>query len=186
MVSIANRLCLTGALLIAGTATAWAQAVPRQCGYERWPVKILTDKDRELVNFTPVESTIAKLTFIPIHEIPYPRDKRIAPEELTVYRVRGTLIQVRAEQDSDLHLIVADLGKPEIRMIVEMPAPGCAEGTGRENDYKKAREAVARIANGAVIEITGVGFFDFIHNAIGTAKNGIELHPVLKIAVIKP
>jgi hypothetical protein len=160
--------------------------MPRQCGYERWPVKILSDKDRERVQFAPVEITIAKLASIPIHEIPYPRDKRIAPEELTVYRIRGTLIEVRPEQDSDLHIIVADLSRQDLRMIVEIPAPGCAEGTGREGDYSKARQVLAGIPKGSVIEITGVGFFDFIHNAIGTAKNGIELHPVLKIAAVKP
>ena len=186
MASIANRFCLAVALITAGTASALAQAIPPQCGYERWPVKILSDKDRERVQFAPVEITIAKLVSIPIHEMPYPRDKRIAPEELTVYKIRGTLIEVRPEQDSDLHIIVADLDRPDLRMIVEIPAAGCAESTGREGDYSKAREVLAGVPKHSVIEITGVGFFDFIHNAIGTAKNGIELHPVLKIAAVKP
>lgn len=88
MANIASRLASILALLIAGTAGAWGQGLPRQCGYERWPVKILTDKDRQRVNFNPIETTISKLTAIPIHEIPYPRDKRIEPEELRVYKGR--------------------------------------------------------------------------------------------------
>jgi hypothetical protein len=32
------------------------------------------------------------------------------------------------------------------------------------------------------VQITGVGFFDFIHGQTGVAPNGIELHPVLSIS----
>src|SRR5260370_13401224 len=31
------------------------------------------------------------------------------------------------------------------------------------------------------VQITGVGFFDFIHGQTGVAPNGIELHPILDI-----
>src|SRR6266571_7489046 len=139
MASIVNRLCLIAFLSLSAGVSAYGQAAPRQCGYDRWPVKILSDKDRQRVNFVPVETTIAKLAAIPIHEIPYPRDRRIEPEELRTYKLRGKLIEVRPEKDSDLHLIVADLDKPDVRMIAEIPAPFCAEGTGHEADYRKAR-----------------------------------------------
>ena len=186
MANIASRFCLVALLACTSGVTGLGQASPRQCGYDRWPVKILSDKDRQRVNFNPVETTIAKLASIPIHEIPYPRDKRIEPEELTTYKVRGRLIEVRPEADSDLHLIIADLDKPEIRMIAEIPAPACAEGTGREEDYRKAREVLSGIVIGSIVEIIGVGFFDFLHATSGAAKNGIELHPVLRLAAIKP
>jgi hypothetical protein len=186
MASIANRFYLAALLLLAADAAVCGQAAPRQCGYDRWPVKILSDKDRQRVNFTPVETTVAKLAAIPIHEIPYPRDKRIEPEELKTYKLRGKLIEVRPEKDSDLHLIIGDLNKAEVRMIAEIPAPQCAEGTGHEEDYRRAREVLSGIPIGTIIEIVGVGFFDFIHAATDMAKNGIELHPVLKIAVVKP
>jgi hypothetical protein len=29
--------------------------------------------------------------------------------------------------------------------------------------------------------VTGVGFFDRVHDQMGVAKNGIELHPILDI-----
>src|SRR6185369_3114548 len=31
------------------------------------------------------------------------------------------------------------------------------------------------------VQITGVGFFDFLHGQTGVAPNGIELHPILDI-----
>jgi hypothetical protein len=168
-------------LLIVGSAGAFAQAAPRQCGYDRWPVKILGDKDRSRVDLKPVDTTVAKLGAIPIHEIPYPYDQRIAPEELRVYRVKARLLRVRREKDSDLHVLLADLGEPEKRMIAEIPAPECAEGTGHEDEYRAARELLSAIPLNSLVEVVGVGFFDFLHEQKGAAPNGIELHPVLSI-----
>jgi hypothetical protein len=185
MADIVNRFWLVALLSLTVGALVYGQAAPRQCGYDRWPVKILSDKDRQRVNFTPIETTIAKLAAIPIHEIPYPRDRRIEPEELKVYKLRGKLIEVRPEKDSDLHLIIADLDKPDIRMIVEIPAPQCAQGTGHEEGYRKARDVLSEISLGSIVEIVGVGFFDFLHDARGGAKNGIELHPVLAVRIIQ-
>lgn len=180
MADTASKFSSVVFILLTNTA-AFSQTVPNQCGYDRWPVKILSDKDRGRVNFTRVETTVAKLSAIQIHEIPYPRDRRIEPEELKVYKIRAKLIAIKLEQDSDLHLIIADLDKPEMRMIAEIPAPACAEGTGHEEAYRKAREALSGITVGTIVEITGVGFFDFLHDTIGGARNGIELHPVLQL-----
>ncbi|MGH9522186.1 MAG: hypothetical protein ACRD3E_06610, partial [Terriglobales bacterium] len=167
-------------VLMIGRGTAAAQAVPGQCGYDRWPVKILSDKDRTRVNMEPTNTTVAKIGAIPIHEVPYPYDRRIEPEELHVYRVTARLLRVKREQDSDLHLLLADLDDPEKRMIAEIPAPECAVGTGHEEEYKAARAVLRSIAMNTIVEVTGVGFFDFLHEQSGAAKNGIELHPVLK------
>jgi len=177
---VSSFVLAIGSLLLFASMAA-GQAAPRQCGYDRWPVKVLVDKDRQQVDFNPFDTTIAKLVGIPIHEIPYPRDRRIEPEELRVYRLRARLVKIRHEQDSDLHLILADLDKPSIQMIVEIPAPECGEGSSHQEDYRKAREAMSSIRIDDVVEVSGVGFFDFIHTADGAAKNGFELHPVIKI-----
>jgi hypothetical protein len=171
-------------VLLVGSASAFAEAMPRQCGYDRWPVKILADKDGVRVDFKPIDTTVSKLVAIPIHEVAYSYDRRLGPEEFHVYRLRAKLISVKREQDSDLHMIVADMDNPKVRMIVEIPAPECAEGTGHESDYRKARTNLSRIPTGSTVEIVGVGFFDFLHSSSGQAKNGIELHPVLKITAI--
>src|ERR1051326_9029307 len=125
MVNLASRL-LAVPLVLAAALAAHGQAEPGQCGYERWPVKILTDKDRGGIDFKPVDTTVAKLAAIHIHEIPYPNDRRIDPEELHVCRVRARLITVFREQDHDLHLVIADLERPQVTMIAEIPAPECA------------------------------------------------------------
>jgi hypothetical protein len=183
---LANRLLLGAALAVALSSLARAQTVaPRRCGYDRWPVKTLKDSDRNLVNLIPVQSTVAALNAIHIHEIPYPNDRRIQPEEFKVYKLRARLIEVRPERDLDLHLIIGDLDKPSMRMIAEIPAPECAKGTSHEEDYRRARGALANIFQGEVIEIVGVGFFDFLHDAKGGAMNGIELHPVLSVLAVR-
>ena len=92
---------------------------------------------------------------------------------------------MKQEQDSDLHLVICDLEKPEVTMIAEIPAPQCAEGTAHEKDYEIARSVVLRISRGTVIELTGVGFFDFLHQTNGAAKNGIELHPILTVQIVQ-
>src|SRR5438105_1813193 len=109
MGNLASRLVVLP-MILAAASGADGQAVPGQCGYERWPVKILADRDRARVDFKPIDTTVAKLVAILIHEIPYPEDRRIEPEEFRVYRVRARLLAVYREKDHDLHLIIADLG----------------------------------------------------------------------------
>jgi hypothetical protein len=166
------------------SSSSLAQVRAGQCGYDRWPVKILGDKDRGRVNFRPVDTTVAKLGRIPVHEIPYPYDRRIEPEELVVYRVKARLLRVKHEKDSDMHLLLGDVEESDKRMIAEIPATECAEGAGHEQEYQAARNTLTSIRPNSIIEIVGVGFFDFLHEQHGAAKNGIELHPVLAIRQI--
>ena len=70
-------------------------------------------------------------------------------------------------------------------MIAEIPASFCALGSGHESDYETARADARGIAVGSLIEITGVGFFDTIHSQTGVARNGFELHPVLRIRALQ-
>ena len=171
-----------GALLLLLAPVSVANQVrPGQCGFDRWSVKTLTDRDRGRVDFKPVDTTVAKLVAIRIHEIPYPDDGRIAPEELHVYRLRAKLIEVRSEKDKDLHLLLADVNNPEARMVAEIPNPDCAKGSGHEEEFRQARATLSQIGSGGLIEIVGVGFFDYLHEARGAAKNGFELHPVLSL-----
>ena len=181
MGNLASRLVVLP-MILAAASGADGQAVPGQCGYERWPVKILADRDRARVDFKPIDTTVAKLVAILIHEIPYPEDRRIEPEEFRVYRVRARLLAVYREKDHDLHLIIADLGAPDAHMIAEIPAPECV--AQHQDEYREARSVALRAAHNTVLELVGVGFFDFLHDQRGVAKNGIELHPVLSLRVL--
>lgn len=169
------------ALLFVAPVIRVAQVRPGQCGFDRWSVKTLTDHDRRRVDFKPVDKTVSKLVSIRIHEIPYPDDGRIEPEELHVYKLRARLIEIRPEKDRDLHLLLVDMTDATSRMVAEIPDPVCAKGSGYEEQFRQARDDLSQIALGSVIEIVGVGFFDYLHEARGAAKNGFELHPVLSL-----
>lgn len=155
-----------------------------QCGFERWPVKVLTDKDRALVDFKAMDTTVTALNNLKPHET-HPYDRRIRDDELHVYKVRARLVGMHDEKDSDLHLVIAEPDQPDVTMIAEIPAPLCALGSGHEGDYETARADARGVLLDSLIEIEGVGFFDIIHGQTGVARNGFELHPVLRIKALE-
>ena len=110
--------------------------------------------------------------------------------ERTVFRVKGLLMSMKREDDSDIHLVIAD---PKLggSMIVEFPATACntAATPAAQASMAQARADLAGACGGepgskavtltGLATITGVGFFDLIHGQAGVAPNGIELHPAL-------
>ncbi len=79
-------------------------------------------------------------------------------------------------------------------MIAEIVDPGCSGAitSPEEHGFQQAREDFGRLDTpqigkgpilkpGDLIEITGVGFFDFQHGQSGVAPNAIETHPVLDV-----
>lgn len=97
------------------------------------------------------------------------------PFERRVFRVTASVVLVRKEDDSDLHLVLHDGGN---QMIAEAPSPSCAPRAtlARRKQMGTARAAVRVCAKA---QVTGVAFFDFKHGQTGVAPNGIELHPIL-------
>ena len=159
-----------------------AGAQQLRCGVERWPVKVLADRDTVAIDRTPQAATVADLGAIPIPEIPYPNDRRIAPHELRVYRVRATVGYISTQDDGDWHIVLQDLDDPQATMIVEIPSTDCATTPAQSTLYAAARDALRRVPRGGRVVVEGVGFFDFIHNQRGRARNGFELHPVLLLS----
>jgi len=164
---------------------------PMACGEERWPVKTLSDADASLVNFTPVQSTVADLRSLTAPSS-LPQNSRIAPTELTEYTVTAKLVEFKLEDDRDIHLVIADQNDTSQTMIVEFPdATVCAGAvdSAHAGEMRTARAAlVAALGQPSASHftnltgtgtVTGVGFFDFLHGQTGVAPNGIELHPVL-------
>lgn len=163
-------------------ATVPSNAQIRRCGVDRWPVKTLADRDSGKVDYSPVESTISKLGAISIPEIPYPADQRIAPHELRVYRVVAIVDQILSESDLDWHLVLRDPNEADATLIAEIPSPDCAATPAHAKLYAAARDSLRKVPRKGVVTIEGVGFFDFIHNQRGRARNSFELHPVLRIS----
>lgn len=155
----------------------------------RWPVKTFRDRDRATVELTPVDTTVADLAKLPRPDSRVFRgSRRVAPEERTVYRVRGLLQNAHYESDGDLHMTIADPRDPSVTMIVEIPNPAFSLGSGLGGTFREERREVERHrpARGQPIEVTGIGFFDYrSHMRSGGAENGIELHPVTRVVFPK-
>jgi len=158
------------------------------CGVERWLVKTLSDADRERVQLQPVTTTVEALVAIP-RPASVSATGRSDPTELTVYRVEARLLSLFSEADGDYHLVLASPSDATITMIAEVPDPGCAGAcaSGFAGVYARTRQKLMDYLNSArsvarpLVQITGVGFFDYIHGQRGVAPNGIELHPVLDV-----
>jgi len=171
-------------LVLVGAAPAHAQ---RACGVDRWPVKILADRDRRAVNLVDVvASSVRDLGLLDIPEVRYPDDRRLPPHELRLYRVTAIVWQIiTAEADGDWHIVLRDPSDSST-MIVEIPNPECTTDPTLAATFEAARAALRRVPRRGRATFTGVGFWDFIHNQRGRARNGFELHPVLQVEPSTP
>jgi hypothetical protein len=157
------------------------------CGVERWAVKTGTDADRGKVSSKVVSTSIQALVSRakPSH---YPANARIAPTELHVYQVTATITQYKEEADSDVHLVLK--GAQNHSMIAEIPAPSCVGSTSRwRAGIASARSTWTHTYPlssswhhiSRRVTLRGLGFFDEIHGQTGVARNGIEIHPVIRV-----
>jgi len=167
-----------------------------QCGVERWPVKTLSDQDAALVNFTPAASSVAALRSLAAPAA-LPQSSRIAPTELTAFTVTAQVVEMKLEEDRDIHLVIVEPSDPTATMITEFPdADQCsgAVASAHAQDMRTARAALvaafgqpssSQFTNlTGTATLTGVGFFDFLHGQTGVAPNGIELHPVIGFTLV--
>jgi hypothetical protein len=179
-------LLLSGVLLAAGLLVFFGVM---DVALARWPVKTFRDRDRALVRMVPVDVTVDDLAS---RSRPDPRafrgTRRIAPEERTVFRVRGRLENAHYESDGDLHMTIGDPRDPSRTLIAEIPKPLLSLGSGLARTFREERAEVDRHrpVRGQWIEVTGIGFFDYrSHTRSGGADNGIELHPVIALTFPK-
>jgi hypothetical protein len=172
-------------MAVAGSSRSTAAT----CGVERWAVKTLTDPDAGSVKFKAKQTTIRGLRRRrPPAHLDATRNPGV---ETQAFRVRVALVEMKIEEDSDIHLVVSQPGSPKLTMIVEFPASACTRGATK-SARDKMRTARTQLIHACgtpssshftdltgKATITGAGFFDIIHGQTGVAPNGIELHPVL-------
>jgi hypothetical protein len=184
----------------------WHKSIPKEnetsrstcglhCGTERWAVKTLSDVEAACVDFTPKHTTVSWLLAQepPEHLREQARSGTI---ECQVWELTGRLEEFKEEDDGDFHIVLADLEKPDLTMIVEMPDPSCANvcDSPHRDEIVRARDSFTgvfglptkkfqRMIQTPIVTVTGVGFFDFKHRQTGLAPNGIELHPVIGFEV---
>lgn len=165
------------------------------CGSERWAVKTLSDDEAACVDFTPKHTTVSWLVSQDGPER-LSEQGRSGTIECQVWELTGQLVEFKAEDDGDFHIVLADLEKPDLTMIVEIPDPSCAGvcDSPHSAEMVRARESFTqvfglppkrfqRMTQTVMVTVTGVGFFDFKHRQTGLAPNGIELHPVIGFQV---
>ena len=156
------------------------------CGLYRWPVKTLADSNAGDIHWTPIDTTLARLTQLPRPE--ERRRSRRSTYELYVYRVRAVLAAVHLQVDQDIHLLLRDPDDAGVRLIAEIPSPLCASGNAKEADYAAARKiaiSIRKRKKPVLVEVTGVGFFDALRKR-GSSHNGFELHPVVRLIEVIP
>jgi len=161
------------------------------CGVERWAVKTLSDPAaRGLHRQTPQPASVEKLVSIPAPPWRARAPRRAA--ERHVYSVDACVVGYKGENDSDFHVVLQ--GTSGETMIVEFPdAAGCAPRSYAPGLMQQAREAFLGLVPATPtssfqqlqepIPVTVIGplFLDKIHGQEGVARNGAEIHPVLRV-----
>ena len=154
------------------------------CGTERWSVKTAADDDRHHIDTTARDTSIR---YLRVRRTPSyrPQTSRVAPVELTTYKVRARLVEYVREQDGDDHLVLEDSAGRTI--IAEIPDPSCvahisplksAIRTARAHLNSRYSVTSDFKATNQRVVVRGVGFFDYFHGQTGMAPNDLELHPV--------
>ncbi len=172
--------------LMATARTVIAQAPPVACGVQRWPVKVLLDEDTARVDFTPRRTTVGALGDLPRPDGRIPARRRAAPYELQTFTVRARIKAIQVEDDADWHLILEDTAASRATLIAEVPDSACALGTRWATAYAEVRRTMRRVPRYGLVDVTGVGFFDYAHQQRGAAPNIFELHPVIKVTPVEP
>lgn len=161
-----------------------------QCGVERWSVKTGTDPDAGLVNLaSPSATTIATMRGWPAPS-PIPSNSRVSPYETTQWEVYATLTKFKSEGDSDYHVVLTDASGNTL--VGEIAKPDCVGfGSPFASGIANARTQFDGVFTpdgffqvvSVPVRVRGVGMFDFLHGQTGMAPNGIEIHPILDIAL---
>ncbi len=195
---ITALLTATAIVLPVGAAVTYSAAAPASaatCGTWRWPVKTGSDASRyqvsKSVTYTSVNylHTLGAPSSTSLNSS-YAYNHRIKWPEFRTWQIRGvTLVAIKLEDDSDLHLRLRS--STGALMIAEIPLPGCVSsyspwkpGITAARGYLTSRYWVSPSSWHYIyrsVNIQGLGFFDEEHNVTGAAPNDFELHPVTYI-----
>ena len=183
-------------VLLAATAFAASAAgrgssgpTAARCGGELWRLKTLSDVTRNAVALDPTGTTIAAIGERPFPR-PLPKLRRTAFQrhawqvvaQITKYRVETEGVRLELyDHASYLHAVI--------------PTPDClSSATRARNDIAAAFKLFTRECGhpatsdwqslGAIVYVSGVGFWGQRRSLRGAAPNGAELHPVTGLRVV--
>jgi hypothetical protein len=183
-------------VLLAATALAAAAAgrdssgpTAARCGGELWRLKTLSDPGRQAVELIPTRTTIAAIGERPFPR-PLPRLRRTAFQRHT-WQVVAQITRYRVETGG----IRLELYDHESYLHAVIPTPDCLSGAARARDdmasaFKLFTNECGHPATrvwqslGAIVYVSGVGFWSQRRSVRGAARNGAELHPVTGLRVV--
>jgi hypothetical protein len=186
-------LVIAAVAILSGLATTALPTLRAEndtgCNVRLKGLKMLSDPQRKLVNLHPKSTTVAAIDALPQ---PHPTPKtRMTPFSRRVWRVSAQITEFKLEGDSDIHLVLFGDGAS---LIAEMPAASCLPKIARDRKgmvavRKKFETNCGKPTNhwqplGAVVLISGVGFFDIPHTQKPHAQNSAELHPVTGLKIV--
>ena len=189
-----RQLCFWSVLcaligLLASNAPGQNSESEHGCNVRLKGLKTLSDPQRKIVNLNPTNTTIAAVNALPQ---PHPTPKtRSTGFSRRVWRVSAQVTEFKLEGDSDIHLVLFGDGD---YLIAEMPAATCLPKKTRDRRAivaarKKFETSCGKPTDnwkelGAVVTLSGVGFFDIPHTQNPHAPNFAELHPVTAIKFV--
>ncbi len=171
------------------TGPTFAHNTGARCGHELWDLKTLSDPRLNLIYARPRLTSI-----IAINARQMPRRTptlRSRGYERHVWRLVAQITNFKLARNGDILLVLFDKSD---YMIAKMPAAECVPSTAR---YRRATINTRHLFEsrcgtatrrwqdlGAVVDLQGVGFWNFPHGQRGHARNYAELHPLTRIRFI--
>lgn len=166
-------------------------AVAFACSKDRATVKQMKDAAAAKIDIAhPKQTSIAEL-----NALPRPADdllkrsqaERVDATEQQAYTLEAVVEKAQVEKDGDAKLFLVDPSDPSKRMLAEVPEAECVAPAFRKQ-LARVRNAVKKsdLGNnaGLKVRITGVGYWGFVR-ANETSANGIQVHPVLSLTIVK-
>ena len=160
-----------------------------QCQGTTERLKTLSDPERNRVRLRPRQTTIGALDK-PAAPHPTPRRRRTAYQR-QAWKVVAQITQFRLLPDGSIELVLYDANS---YVRAGMPSPKCLSSSARARRAVLAARArfVARCGDpkpamqdlGAVVNVSGVGFWSSRHLRSQAAPNGAELQPVTSLRLI--
>ena len=183
-------LALVAAAIALTASTAAAHRTVFTCSTENAGLKTFSDPERNLVRVRPKQTTVATINGL---RAPRPTPTtRTTGFQRRVWQIRAQIVEYRLEQDGDVDLVLYD-GKRSY-VTAAMPGPGCLSARTRAREaIEGARAFFEGLCGparpswrplGAVVQIEGVGYWDFPRGQTGHARNYAELHPVTKVRLV--
>ncbi|MGD0190113.1 MAG: hypothetical protein ABSD74_05190 [Rhizomicrobium sp.] len=172
------------------------------CTAPEWPMKILTDPESGLIDFShPISATVREMQSVVRPQLgeqisrPGRADRKRDSVEKKIYLIRAVLKKIYLESSGDYKLVLADTASSNQTMTAKIPAPQCAVGSSYHRQFQKVRDVLledvlpwdaATVPENTKVEVEGVGYFSSFRHQDGMAPNGLELHPVIKLTLVAP